>query len=163
MFDIKYRQYAIWVMIALLVFSVLIVVDLVFLPHEKTEETIESYGFLTQGNTKEVVGYRYLTDKGTKFSINKDYIRGDQVTIQRTLLFKEIVDIKTPSRDYTKLLASGFNGFTLVLLVILAVSCGISVFNLWGVDPIPVNRYHNFVMFTAFVFFCTASMWFLFN
>ena len=163
MFNIRNRQFAIWVMVAILFFSVLIVVDLVFLPYEKSAETIEYSELVTQGSMKEVVGYRYRTDQGTTFSLDKDYIRGDAITLERTLLFKQIIDVKTATRDYTPLLSSGFNGFTLFWLVFLAFSCGISLFNLWGNEPMTVNRYQNFVMFTAFIFFCTVSVWFVFN
>ena len=163
MFNIKNRQYTVWAMMAVLVFSVLIVADLVFLPLEKSEEKIEYYGFVRQVRTKEVVGYHYLTDKGRRFSLDKDYIRGSHVILHRTLLFKQITVVRTATRDYSALLSSGFNGFTLVLVGILSLSCGVSLLNLWGNEPMTVNRYQNLVVFPAFMFFCTVSIWYLFN
>ncbi len=163
MFNIKNRRYTVWGMVAVLVFSVLIIVDAVFLPYQQSEETIEYYGIRRQVRSREVVGYYYYTNKGGRFSIDKDYIRGSSIVLKRTLLFKQIVQVKTSTRDYTPLLSSGSNGFTLVLFVILAFSCGISLYKLGGNEPMTVNRYQNFVMFPAFFLFCTVCMWFLFN
>ncbi|WP_413512552.1 hypothetical protein [Myroides odoratus] len=76
-------------MIAVLAGLGMICIDLLLLPYRNSEETIVTYSLIQQGKSNPVTGYRFYTDEGTKFSLEKDFIQEEEVILQRTMLLNK--------------------------------------------------------------------------
>ena len=163
MFDIKNRRYVVWGLVAILFAVSMVFVDLFLFPYQESEETIVAYSLIKQGKSDTVTGYHFYTDKGTEFSLEQDFVKEDVVVLSRTTLYEQVVGVKTEKRDYSSLLSSGFNGFSLVLIVVLTFSTIIGLIKLSGTEPLTVNQYQNYVLFTGFMLFCVVSIWLVFN
>lgn len=136
----------------------MICIDLVLLPYRNSKETIGAYSLIQQGKSNPVTSYRFYTNEGIKFSLEKDFIQEEEVILQRTMLFKQIVNVKTSKRDYSSLLSSGFNGFSLVFMDVLAFSSAISLVKLQGDTELSKNQYQNYILFNRFMVFCIVTI-----
>lgn len=148
-----------------IIFFVLIAfTDFYILPASKTNDVITHYAVQTSGKSKQKVSYHYFTKNGLTFSTAKEFIDENNITIETSLLFKNVTEVKSEAKNYSNILSSGLsiNGIQFYTCIILLFSIGISIKILLSKNGFSENAFYNIVCFNGFMIFICLYMAYLF-
>lgn len=128
-FIVKNKNVIIYLMGVVTFFILIGFIDYYVLPVSKTTDLITHYSVQTTGKSKQKASYHYFTQKGFTFSTAKGYIEDNNIEIGTSLLFKSITEVKSKTRNYTRLLSSSLsiNGILFYFCILLLFSIGISL------------------------------------
>lgn len=154
----KYRKITTQILAIVLLLIGLLFADSYVLPQKTIVDKIEYYSTIYKtsrnkynGNeTNFFLGYRYLTQKGYKFSTQKIYIEENNVTLKQSYITKNITSVKTKTSDYSKKLMSGLNGAVLYITIGLVISLIISLALLMFDKNLTENGFLNIIIFNSF-------------
>lgn len=140
-------------------------IDRFILPSREIPDTILQYAKVTQSRSNKVArstsvrGYKFYTANDFEFSTDRAYISEPEITIEHTLLFKNIISVRTKDEDITHKLLSGLGGFNCIFYLTLAFSSTISLLFLFFKPEISENAFLNIWLFNAFMLFVLGIIW----
>jgi|GEM_PF-6022087 len=157
--DEKYKISTIITLIAISGIVNFILVDLYVLPRQIIPDNITSeyeiykYNSSKFGQSKSLYGYKYYTEKGFEFTTEEKPIEESVIKIEQTKILKNISDIRSSEKDYSKLIVSDLNGPSLYFLIILAISSSTSVIILLKKKDLNKNGFQNIILFNLMMLF----------
>lgn len=163
----KYRKPIAQVLVMILLAIVVFFSDYYLLPHKKTDDVISYYQTIeiVRGSryqkSKTIAGYRFYTLQGFDFCLERTPLSKPDVTIEHTLLFKNIKGVTSTNQDYSDELISDFNGLSFYVLIILAISCMISLRFLLYDKYLTENTFMNILIFNGLMLFYIIYLYWL--
>jgi len=137
----------------------LFVVDHFILPQKKIDDKIIASSQIvirtrhrySTSSSKELLAYKFFTEKGYEFSISKKFIEEDEITIGRSYIFHNIHSIKSKSADYSERLMSGLNGACFYFIFGLTITAVISLLMLQFNKHLSDNGFQNIILINSFL------------
>ena len=141
-----------------------IVIDRYILPSQRISDKIVKEIRVTQtrstkfGRSTSLRGYKYYTENGFEFLTDKESISDITITVEKTLIFKNIVSVSTEGGDKKELL-TGLGGINAYFYLILALSSTISICYLKFKSELSDNEFLNIILFNGFIIFVLTIIW----
>lgn len=141
-----------------------IVIDRYILPSQKISDKIVKEIRVSQtrsskfGSSTTLRGYNYYTEKGFEFLTDKEYFSDLTISIEKTLIFKNIISVSTERGDKKELL-TGLGGLNACFYLILALSSIISICYLKFKSELSDNEFLNIILFNGFIIFVLTVVW----
>ena len=97
----KYSKVTFKILIWIPILFSLFIVDQLILPQKKINDKIVAYSQIvisrrnkySINSTKEFVGNKFFNEKGYEFSIRKTFIEENEITIGRSYIFQNIIQV----------------------------------------------------------------------
>jgi len=164
----KNRTLVIYALAAVTFFIALSFADFYILPTITTKDTITSYSVRTvrgkNGSKPITVSYHFFTQKGYTFTTEKYYVEDTDITIEYSLLFKNVTKVNATNKDYTKYLVNGLSmkGILFYFYCVLLFSIAISLKILLSGKRFSENTFYNIICFNGFMVFLCLYMFYLY-
>lgn len=146
----KYRKSTIWSLIVILVLVVVFFADHYLLPYQNTEDTIASYKEIRDEKDK-LLGYRYLTTGGYVFHSCGELLNNHHLTVEHTLVFKNIKKVITERDEHSKNLISDYKRVNFYFVILLGACSFISLLCLLYSETLTDNGFLNIVLSNSFL------------
>jgi len=165
----KYKKITFKSLLSIPFLMSLFCIDSFILPQNASNDVIIAYSkiFVSSGNKiskgKTFVGYKYYTQKGHEFSTQEIFIEENEVSINRSYIFKNITGVKSVSKNYSEQIISGFNGACLYFSVGLLLSAICSLLLLKYDNNLSENAFLNIILFNSFLAICSLYIFILHN
>lgn len=158
----KYRKTA-FIGLMLVAYAVgLLFVDAWILPTKNVDDRVVYLQNIRTGKDRTtILGTRFFTEKGYVFSLEKNNIKSEEVSLGQTRVFKNITSVKGPNKDYTASLISDLSGITLLLSVLLGVYSFLGVILLERKRNLTENAFLNIVLLNGLLLICFIYMYFI--
>ncbi|GEL12015.1 hypothetical protein FGL01_27540 [Flavobacterium glycines] len=155
----KYSNITFKILILIPIASILFAVDLFILPQKQINDQITEYseiivshrGKFSTHTSKELLGYKYYTQKGYEFAVSKTFIKENGITLSISYIFQNISNVKTINKEYSEELMSGLNGACFYIAIGLLITSIISLFLLKFNSTLSENGFQNIILSNAFL------------
>lgn len=157
----KYRKTTLVCLIVILQFIGLLFFDIYVLPKTNIHDTITQYQNIKTGKGhSSYLGTRFFTEKGNNFSLEDNDLKGNEIILEKSLLFKNITSVKSQKKDHNEKLISDLSGITLVLVIGLVFSSTFGILVLERQQHLSENRFLNIVSLNFLLLLFALCMYF---
>lgn len=158
----KYRK-AVFIGLMLVAYAVgLLFVDAWVLPIKTIDDRVAYLQNIRTGKDRyTILGTRFFTEKGYVFSLEKNNLKSEEVSLGQTMVFKNITSVKGPDKDYTASLISDLSGITLILSILLGFSSLLGVILLERKRNLSENAFLNIILLNGLLLICFIYMYFI--